>query len=316
MREIFIQCMNQSIIISWVIIFIMILRLLMKKMPKWIKPYLWIYVMVRFIIPSSFTNNFSIIPSANSFPISNLYGNRIKVSSGVKLIDRFFNDNIFENYFTGVSVDYRATADFFAMISILWLTVMGIFIGLFIWHNITLYLRLKEAVRISKNVYKSNCIKNSFVFGVICPRIYLPYGLSIKEENYIIEHEKTHIKRKDHILKIVYYFFLTINCFNPLVWISYYMLSKDIELACDESIMKNKNVKERKEYAKVLYSESTGCVDAFFNTSFNSCFLKTRIKNVVNYNQISLLYIGIVVFVCFVVLVLSIGNPGQNNLFW
>lgn len=315
MSEIFIKCMNQSIIVGWIIIFIILLRLLFKRMPKWIAPCLWIFVIIRFLIPSTFTNNFSIIPSAISFPVNNLYEHRIQVNTGIQLLDKLFNEHIFMNYYTGVSADYQATTNFFKVISLLWCIVMCVFLLVFVWHYISLRIKLKESIRISKNVYINDCITTSFVFGVIFPRVYLPTGLSEAEEKYILEHEIAHIKRKDYLIKIIFYFFLGINCFNPLVWLAYYLISKDIELACDEYVIKNKDEMERKEYAKILYSKSTGCSGILFNTSFSACFLKTRIKNINDYNSASAVYIGIIILGCVLFIIFTIGNPGQGDFF-
>jgi beta-lactamase regulating signal transducer with metallopeptidase domain len=286
MGELFIAVLNMSLTASYVIIFVMIIRLLLKKAPKVISYALWGLVAFRLIIPFSFESIFSLMPrNTNTVPISYniIYQQSPQINSGIELVDSFVSQSLSAPTI-GASVNplqiYVEAGTYIWILGIIALLVYS-FVSILV-----LKRQLKSAKIIKKNIYEATSLKTPFILGFIKPKIYLPVGLNLEERGYILLHEQIHINRKDHIIKVLAFLILSVHWFNPLVWIAFILMSTDMELSCDEEVLKRMNEDVKKSYANSLLSLATG--RRIVNGSplaFGEGNVRERIKNVLNYKK-------------------------------
>jgi len=285
MGELFLTVLNMSLTASYVILFVMLIRLPLKKAPKFISYALWSVVAFRLIIPFSFESIFSLMPrtqNTNSVPIPHdiIYQQIPQINTGIKSVDSFGSQSLPA---PAVEASANPLQIYVELGAYLW--ALGI-IALFVYSlvsTIILKRKLKSAQLIEKNIFEVNNLKTPFVLGLIRPKIYLPVGLNVDERSYVLLHEKTHIRRKDHVTKIAAFLILCIHWFNPLVWIAFKLMSMDMELSCDERVLKKMDKDIRKAYANSLLSLAAG--RHILNGSplaFGEGNVKRRIKNVLN----------------------------------
>jgi beta-lactamase regulating signal transducer with metallopeptidase domain len=286
MIELFFSVLNMSVTASYVILFVILVRLLLKKSPKVISYVLWGVVAFRLIIPFSFESMFSLLPqNANSIPIHHdiIYQKNPQINSGIEVLDSFLSNSL-PAPSIGASVNpLQIYSEIGAYIWVLGLIALLVYSLVSI---LVLKRQLKSAELIEWNIFKAKNLKTPFVIGIIGPKIYLPAGLSGKERSYILLHEQTHIHRKDHIVKILAFIILSIHWLNPLVWIAFRLMSTDMELSCDERVLKDMDEDIKKPYATSLVSLATR--RHILNGSplaFSEGNLKGRIKNVLNYKR-------------------------------
>lgn len=308
MDKLFLQIINMSITSSYVILFVLILRFFLKKAPKAFSYGLWAIVFFRLVFPFSFESIFSLISiNTKTIPKEIIYSQSPQINSGIVAIDRAVN-NYLPSPTLAASVNPMQVWIFLGQI--IWLLGIGVLIIYTIYTTIRLSKRLKSAKPLYDNVLEAGNIKTPFVFGLVNPKIYLPNGLSQTEMPYIIKHEETHIKRYDHILKFLGFLIVTIHWFNPLVWLSFFLMSKDMELSCDEKVIKEMGTKVKKDYSNSLLSLSTGKrIIGGSPLAFGENNTKGRIKNILNYKKSGfwMTIVGIIVVVVAAVGLLS--NP-------
>ncbi|HBV67788.1 MAG TPA: hypothetical protein DEF04_06120 [Clostridiales bacterium] len=286
MSQLFLAVLNMSLTASYVILFVILVRLLLRKAPKVIPYALWGVVAFRLIIPFSFESMFSLMPrNANAVPIPNdiIYQQGLQINSRIELIDTFVNRSL-PALTAGESVNpfqiYTEMSTYIWILGIMVLLAYSL-VSIFI-----LKRQLKSAQLIENGIFEAVNLKTPFVLGIIKPKIYLPIGLNVEERRYILLHEQTHIHRKDHIIKLLAFLILSIHWFNPLVWIAFMLMSTDMELSCDEQVLKKVNADIKKLYANSLLSLATG--RHLLNGSplaFGKGNVKGRIKNVLNYKR-------------------------------
>lgn len=286
MSELFLTVLNMSFTASYVILFVILIRLLLKKAPKVISYALWGVVAFRLIIPFSFESIFSLMPrNTNTVPIPYdiIYQQSPQINSGIEVVDSFVSQSL-PAPTVGASVNpLQIYTEIGAYI---W--VLGI-IALLVYSPVSILIlkrQLKSARLIEKNIFEAKNLKTPFVLGLIRPKIYLPVGLSIEDRSYILLHEQTHIQRKDHIIKVLAFLILSIHWFNPLVWIAFLLMSTDMEFSCDERVLKEMNEDIKKPYANSLLSLAIG--SHILNGSplaFGEGNVRGRIKNVLNYKR-------------------------------
>ncbi|MEG1726172.1 MAG: M56 family metallopeptidase, partial [Anaerovoracaceae bacterium] len=284
LEKLFVSILNMSLIGSYVIIFVLIARLLLKKAPKIFSYALWSIVLFRLICPFSFESTLSLMPMAKTpIPQDIIYSTLPQINTGINIIDNSINP-ILPAPNMGDSVNPLQIWIFIG--TIIW--VLGM-LAMLIYSVISfakLRKRLIGSVQMKDNIYLADHISSPFVMGIIKPKIYLPSSLSDSEKDFIIAHEMCHIKRFDHITRILGFASLTIHWFNPLVWASFILSGKDMELSCDEAVMKKMNVDIRAEYSQSLLRFATG-KKMFHATplAFGEGDTKGRIKNVLNYKK-------------------------------
>ena len=286
MSELFLTALNMSLTASYVIIFVIIIRLLLKKAPKVISYALWGVVAFRLLIPFSFESMFSLMPrNANTVPIPHdiIYQQNPQINSGIEAVDSFVNSSLPAPTFEASINPLQIYVEIVAYIWIIGIVILLVYSLVSI---LALKRQLKSAQLIEKNIFEATNLKTPFVLGFTKPKIYLPVGLDAAERSYILLHEHTHIYRKDHIIKVLAFFTLSIHWFNPLVWIAFMLMSKDMELSCDERVLKETDEEIKKPYANSLLSLATG--RQILNGSplaFGEGNVRGRIKNVLNYKK-------------------------------
>ncbi len=310
MSEIFLTVLNMSLTASYVILFVIPIRLALKKAPKVISYALWVVVAFRLIFPFSFESMFSLMPrNTNAVPISHdiIYQQSPQINTGIEVVDSLINNSL-PAPTVGASVNplqiYVEIGTYIWILGIIALLVYSI-VSIF-----TLKRQLKNAQLIEKNIFEAKNLKTPFVLGFIKPKIYLPTGLNLSERSYILLHEQTHIQRKDHITKVLAFLILSIHWFNPIVWIAFVLMSRDIELSCDERVLKEMNEDIKKPYANLLLSLATG--RHLLNGSplaFGEGNVKGRIKNVLNYRKAKFWVIVVSIIIVTAVGIGLIANP-------
>jgi beta-lactamase regulating signal transducer with metallopeptidase domain len=315
MRELFLSVLNMSLTASYVILCVILIRLLLKKAPKFISYALWGVIAFRLIIPFSFESMFSLIPrniNAVLIPHDIVYQQSPKVTSGIEVVDLFVS-NSFSAPNVGSSVNPLQI--YIEIGTYIWILGIMVLLIYSVVSVLQLKIQLKGAQLIEQNIYHAENLKTPFVLGIIRPRIYLPFNLSTTERSYILLHEQTHIQRKDHIIKILAFLILSIHWFNPLVWIAFLLMSADMELSCDEKVLKEMNEEIKKPYASSLLSLATG--RHILNGSplaFGEGNVKGRIINVLNYKK-PVFWVVIVALIA--VVAVSVGlmsNPKDKQL--
>ncbi len=303
MSELFLSILNMSLKASYVILFVILVRLILKKAPKVISYALWGVAAFRLLIPFSFESMFSLMPrNTNAVPIPNdiIYQQSPQINSGIEVVDSFVSKSL-PTPTIGASVNPLQI--YVEIGAYIW--ILGI-IALLVYSLVSILIlkrQLKSAKLIEKNTFEAKNLKTPFVLGLIRPKIYLPMGLNVEERGYILLHEQTHIHRKDHIVKVLAFLTLSVHWFNPLVWIAFMLMSADMELSCDERVLKEMNEDIKKPYANSLLSLATRRY--ILNGSplaFGEGNVKGRIKNVLNYRKP-----GFWVIVFSIVLVTAVG---------
>lgn len=239
-----------SISAGWIVLAIMLLRLLLKKMPKQLTCMLWALVGIRLVFPFSPESIFSLIPSAETIPETIYPGALPEINSGITVIDRVVNPaaNLsFSVLSTGRSGS-EALNILFKGAVLLWLTGMCLMLGYLILSYLRLNRKMRTAVRLKDNIWQSEFVDSPFILGLIKPRIYIPFRLSDTALVHVLAHEKAHLARKDHFIKAFAFLLLSVYWFHPLIWAAYTLLCRDIELACDERVIRNYNSEEKKSY--------------------------------------------------------------------
>ncbi|OEF97364.1 M56 family metallopeptidase [Desulfuribacillus alkaliarsenatis] len=313
MDTLFLQVLNMSITASYVILFVIIARLFLKKLPKIFSYALWSVVLFRLVSPFSFESVFSLLPgNTQTFNTDIATSQAPRIDSGITVIDQAVNRALPA---PAVEASVNPMQVWIALGEVIWIIGIVALLTYSIFTAIKLSNRLKAATHVYDNVYEMDWIKTPFIFSIISPKIYLPTGLSEKEKEYIIRHEQTHISRFDHVFKPVAFLVLSIHWFNPLVWVAFILMSEDMEMSCDESVIKQMGNGIKKDYSTSLLALSTGrriiggCPLAFGENN-----TKGRIMNVLHYKKPAF---WVVIIVGILVVVMSFGlmsNPQDSSL--
>lgn len=315
MNELFLKIINMSISASWLILAVLILRLVLKKAPKWVNVLLWGIVAVRLICPLSFESTLSLIPSAETFPLDIEMAAKPTIDSGVPAINSVVNP-VLSSFAPPQHVLTSANPlqIWIPILNIIWL----IGVGALLLYTAVSYWRLcrkvDTAVRYKDNIFQSEHVSSPFVLGLIKPRIYLPFKLDGQNLEHVVAHEKAHIHRKDHWWKPLGFLLLTIHWFNPLMWLAYVLLCRDIELACDEKVIKELGNEQRADYTQALVACSVNRrMIAACPLAFGEVGVKERVKSVMNYKKPAFWVIILAVIACVIVAVCFLTNPKQDS---
>ncbi len=316
MDAFFLKLLNMNIATSWLIMAIFVLRLFMKRTPKRIAYILWGMVAVRLIFPFSFESVFSLIPSAETIPVQGVFADNsdaannpyhFQLQTGIQAIDRAVNPVTRKT--TGSSM--RSGIEILA-----WIWLAGAVL-LFLYAIIS-YLwmrrRVREAALLQDNIWLCDAVKSPFILGIIRPRIYLPSGIAEEQMKYVTAHERTHLKHRDHWWKPLGFLLLALYWFNPLVGAAYLLFCRDIELACDEAVIKNMKLDEKKAYSHALVSCSMQRnMVMVCPLAFGEVGVKERIKAVLNYKKPAFWTVVAAIAVCIIVAICFLTNPKEQD---
>lgn len=314
MPEVFLRIINMSISASFVVLAVLLLRLLLKKAPRWITVVLWGIVAVRLVCPFSLESALSLIPSKETVSPSIMTDPLPTINTGILAINSAINPIIGESLAPAPGDSVNPLQIWIPILTVVW--VLGM-VALLIYAVIS-YARIKKqigtAVLLRNNIYQSENVESPFVLGIIKPKIYLPFGVDEKNLEYVVAHEMAHIRRKDHLWKPLGFLLLMLHWFNPLMWLAYVLLCRDIELACDEKVIKTLDREGRADYSEALLTCSvnrrmiTACPIAFGEVG-----VKARIKSVLNYKKPAFWIIVAAMIACMAVAVCFLTNPPQKQ---
>ena len=310
MSEFFLKIVNMSISASWVVVAVLALRFCLKKAPKWVNVLLWGIVAARMVFPFSIESVLSLIPSAETISPTIMMEQSPSVQTGVPALNHVINPVISGSFTPAPGASANPLQIWIPVLAGIWLFGIA---ALFLYSAVS-YWRLRrkvcEAVILRGNIYQSEKVCSPFVLGIIRPKIYLPYHMDSREMGHVIAHEQTHICRRDHWWKPLGFLLLTIHWFNPLMWLSYVLLCRDIELACDEKVIGEMGNEQRADYTQALVTCSVGRrVIAACPLAFGEIGVKERVKSVMNYKKPAFWIVLASVIVCAVIAVCFLTNP-------
>ncbi len=286
MSEIFLSVLNMSISAGWIVLAVLLLRAVLKKAPKYITVLLWAVVAIRLVLPVSIESVISLIPSAQTVSPEIMTQDIPGIDSGIPIINEAVNPIIFDSFAPTPAESVNPMQVLVFTMSIVWV-VGTVIMAVYAFVS---YIRVRKSVDIAvllkENVFQCETVKSPFVLGVIRPRIYLPFGISENDAESVIAHEKAHIRRKDHIWKPLGFLLLTVHWMNPLMWLAYIFLCRDIELACDEKVVKDMSVTQKADYSRALLACSVNRrLIVTCPLAFGEVGVKERVKKVLNYKK-------------------------------
>lgn len=286
MGEIFLKVLNMGLTASWLILAAVVLRFFLKKAPKWISCLLWGLVAFKLICPFTVESAFSLIPSSEPLPGKIMSENTFRVDTGIGFVDTPVNEYLGDHYYEGITVPADSGNRVMNVLAVIW--IAGV-IAMILYSFISFY-RLYRITRVSvrreENIFRCDRIDTPFILGVVSPRIYLPSGMEEGQAEYVIAHEQAHLKRRDHWWKPAGFLILSVYWFQPLCWVSYLLLCRDIELACDEKVIRTLGGENKKAYAEaLLFCSVRQNAVAACPLAFGEVGVKERVKNVLHYKK-------------------------------
>ncbi len=314
LSEFFLKLLNMSISGGWLILAVLVLRLLLKKAPKWINVFLWGLVAFRLVLPFRPESIFSLIPSAGTIPMDIGLSQTPAIDSGIPVINHAINPMITQSAMPTPAASVNPMQIVIAVAANVWILGM---VAMLLYALIS-YLRLKHtigtAIPLEKGVYQSENVSSPFVLGIIKPKIYLPFSTKTDNIPYVIAHEKAHIARFDHLWKPIGFLLLTVYWFHPLMWLAYVLLCKDIELACDNKVIASLDNDGRADYSEALLSFHTRSrLIAACPLAFGEVGVKERVKAVLHYKKPAFWVLLIALVACIVTAVCFLTDPVEDK---
>ena len=310
MSTLFLKIVNMSISANWLVLAVLGMRFVLKKAPRWVNVLLWGIVALRLILPLSLESALSLIPSAETIPEAVLSGPSFDIQTGITPVDDRVNGYLGGRYYEGVTVPTDNGSHVMTVLSFVWLTgmlLMAVFTIISYWR---LRRRVDTAVLLRENVFQSEAVISPFVLGIIKPKIYLPFKIAPQDLTYVVAHETAHIRRRDHWWKPLGFLLLTIHWFNPLMWIAYVLLCRDIELACDEKVIRELGNDGRADYTQALVACSVNRrMITVCPLAFGEVGVKERVKSVMDYRKPTFWSILLSLVICCVLAVCFLTDP-------
>ena len=319
MDDVFLKLVNLSISASWLILTALVLRFVLKKAPKWVMPLLWGVVALRLVCPFSIESALSLIPSAETIPSEIVTETREPVLYEQATLDIVTNPTLPSAAEVPVGVSRQQAQVDFNIYSVLWLAGMAALLVHALVSAGKLKRKLATAILLRDNIYESEFVDSPFVFGVVKPNIYLPMHMDEGTAAHVIAHERAHLARRDHWWKVLGYLVLALHWFNPLVWVAYILFCRDIELACDEKVVKGLDGAARADYSQALLScAAPRRAVAACPLAFGEGNIKTRVKSALHYKKPAFWVAAVAVLAVVIVAVCFLTNPKseRGSLVW
>lgn len=315
MSGIFLKLLNLSISASWLVLAVLALRLVLKRAPKWVNVLLWGMVALRLMLPFSIESVLSLIPSAETVsPEVVQFDPAPTITSGVEFIDNAVNPSLSESFAAAplASVNPLYVWTYLAG----WVWLIGL--AAMLLYALVSYLRLRRRVSASiplrENIYVCDEVPSPFILGIVRPRIYLPSALDEAQRGSVLSHERAHLARRDHWWKPLGFALLAVYWFNPLLWLAYTLLCRDIELACDERVLRGMDAGQVKAYSSALLACSVPRrMIAACPLAFGEVGVGARVKNALRYKKPAFWVVAASVIVCVIVAVCFLTNPRTDT---
>ena len=315
MAAVFLKLLNLSISASWLVLAVLVLRLVSKRSPKWMNVLLWGIVALRLVLPFSIESALSLIPSAETVsPAAVQFAPAPTITSGVSVIDNAVNPSLSEHF---SAVPTASVNPLYVWTEIAgWVWLIGL--GAMLLYALVSYLRLRRRVSVSlpiqDHIYLCDAISSPFILGVVKPHIYLPSGLDEVQRQNVLAHEQAHLARRDHWWKPLGFALLAVYWFNPVLWLAYTLLCRDIELACDERVIRTMDESAVKTYSTVLLACSMPRKAVITcPLAFGEVGVKERVRNALHYKKPAFWVVAASVAVCVVVAVCFLTDPPTDT---
>ena len=316
MSEAFLKVVNMSISAGWLVLAVLTLRLVLKKAPKWVNVLLWGIVAVRLICPFSFESALSLIPSRETISPEIMMDWTPEISTGIAPLDQVVNPVISSSFAPHPGTSANPLQILIPVAANLWLLGVLILLVYTAISYLSLRRKLRTAIILRDNIFQCETVSSPFVLGILKPRIYLPYAMDGQNLYHVVAHEQAHIRRKDHWWKPLGFLLLTVYWFNPLMWVAYIMLCRDIELACDEKVIAELGNDQRADYTQALVACAVNRrMIAACPLAFGEVGVKDRIKSIMNYRKPAFWVIVTALVVCLVVAVCFLTDPNLSREF-
>ena len=305
--------LNASMAASWLILVVLFTRLLLKKAPRWLVTALWGIVALRLLMPGFMESPLSLLPSAQLISPELLQAGPVEGQEPAYL--EVINNSVFD---APVTVELNRSIESvqwdILLFTLPWLIGMAVMAGYALISWWMLHRKVLTAVRLRDNIFQSEHIPSPFVMGIFRPRIYLPFQLQERDMDHVIAHEQAHIRRLDHWWKPLGFFLLAIHWFNPLMWLACVLLCRDLELACDEKVIKDLDREQRADYTQALVACSIGRpIPAACPVSFGEIGVKTRVRSVLHYRKPAVWLVAVALLLCVMIAVCFLTDPSSRN---
>lgn len=313
MTQVFLHLANMSITAGYLILAVLLLRLLLRRVPKDLLLWLWVPVGLRLILPVSLKSALSLIPKANPIPMDIAQSQAPAIDSGIPVIDRAVNPVITENLTPVVTDSVNPMQIVLAIASVIWIAGMVVML----LYAAVSYFRLSRKCAVSMHlqgkIYLCDGISTPFILGIVRPRIYLPSDMNPENQSYVLKHEAAHLRHRDHWWKPLGFLVLSVYWFHPLVWVAYLLFCRDLEMACDERAISGMGEGERKAYSYALLScAAPRRTIAMCPVAFGENSVKSRIKNVLRFKKAGFWAIAAVLVITLIASVSFLTNPKEE----
>ena len=324
LTEVFMIILNMSLTASYCIAAVLVLRVFLKKQPKIFSYLLWSVVLFRLLCPVSFSSSFSLLRmDTNVISRENLTARQMtEHTAGKENVEHPEQMTEDQNEETE-AVSQTAQAEqrgasriqtVLAVAAWVWFTGMVLWIAYGVWSAYRLCRFLKKAIHVEDDLYETEGISSSFVLGIIRPRIYLPEGLSGEEREFVLAHERVHAARKDYLVKILAWLARCIHWFNPLAWLAFALMENDMEMSCDEAVVRRMGMEVKQDYSRALLTLSSETTKiGSYPPAFGEGRVKDRVRNILSYRKRALVTVALLAVLLLVVVAGLSLNPRKND---
>lgn len=315
MSGIFLKLLNLSISASWLVLVVLALRLVLKRAPKWVNVLLWGMVALRLMLPFSIESALSLIPSAETLsPEVVWFDPAPTITSGVTIIDNAVNPSLSESFAAAPLASVNPLYVWTYLAGWVWLIGLAAMLAYALVSYLRLRRRVSASIPLRENIYVCDEVPSPFILGIVHPCIYLPSALDEAQRGSVLSHERAHLARRDHWWKPLGFALLAVYWFNPLLWLAYTLLCRDIELACDERVLRGMDAGQIKDYSSALLACSVPRrMIAACPLAFGEVGVGARVKNALRYKKPAFWVVAASVIVCIVVAVCFLTNPRTDT---
>ena len=286
MSELFLAVLNRSISAGWIVLAVLVLRLLLHKAPAWSRVALWALVAVRLVCPFSVESVLSLLPSGETISTRILTEQVPSVNTGVPLLDGVLNPILGESLAPHAGDSVNPLQVLVPVLAVLWLAGGAALLAYGVVRYAGLARKVSTAVRLRDSIYQTERVNFPFVQGFLKPKIYVPFSVDPQEAEYVIAHEQAHVRRGDHLWKLVGFLLLAVYWFHPLLWAAYGLFCRDLEFACDQRVVKDLAPSQRADYSQALLNCSGGRHKlGAVPLAFGEVGVRQRVKTILSYKK-------------------------------
>ena len=314
MENVFLQILNNAITVGILILVIMLVRVLCRKMPKWITCLLWILVAAKLMMPFPVESVFSLVPTSEPISAGIAMESNPHISTGIENVDNLINPALQQHFTPDKTASANPLQVWMYVGTVVWLAGTAALLLYALAAYVAIKWKVRASVRTEKNIYECDDIADPFILGVIRPRIYLSSGLDEETKKYVLKHETAHLGRKDYLWKPLGFLVLSVYWFQPLCWAAYILMCVDIEYACDEKVIKGEKESARVDYCKALLTCSMPRkMIAACPVAFGENGVKGRVKNMMNYKKPTFWISSISIVIVVIVAVCFATSPNEKE---